>query len=235
MKEKILIFTATYNEAQNIGLFLNLIDKLDIEKDILIIDDNSPDGTAEKIKEFSKNKNNIHLKIRAKKLGLDSAHKLGFKYAKEKKYDYLITMDSDLSHDPLIIPSFINELKNKEFVIGSRYMEGGKCGMVGLRLLLSYCANKFIKYIFKINCNEFTTSYRGFNLKKLKDFDLNEVHSGGYSFFMDTIYQLDKRGFFIKEIPIHFKDRIKGTSKISKIEIFRTLYNIFKIKLREIF
>tara|TARA_B100000029_G_scaffold191099_1_gene188955 strand:- start:850 stop:1557 length:708 start_codon:yes stop_codon:yes gene_type:complete len=235
MKEKILIFTATYNEAQNIGLFLNLIDKLDIEKDILIIDDNSPDGTAEKIKEFSKNKNNIHLKIRAKKLGLDSAHKLGFKYAKEKKYDYLITMDSDLSHDPLIIPSFINELKNKEFVIGSRYMEGGKCGMVGLRLLLSYCANKFIKYIFKINCNEFTTSYRGFNLKKLKDFDLNEVHSGGYSFFMDTIYQLDKRGFFIKEIPIHFKDRIKGTSKISKIEIFRTFYNIFKIKLREIF
>jgi len=235
MKEKILIFTATYNEAQNIGLFLNLIDKLDIEKDILIIDDNSPDGTAEKIREFTKNKNNIHLKIRAKKLGLDSAHKLGFQYAKEKKYDYLITMDSDLSHDPLIIPNFINELKNKEFVIGSRYMEGGKCGMIGLRLLLSYCANRFIKYIFKINCNEFTTSYRGFNLKKLKNFDLNEVQSGGYSFFMDTIYQLDKRGFFIKEIPIHFKDRIKGTSKISKIEIFRTLYNIFKIKLREIF
>jgi len=235
MKEKILIFTATYNESQNIGVFLNLIDKLDIEKDILIIDDNSPDGTAEKIREFSKNKNNIHLKIRAKKLGLDSAHKLGFKYAKEKKYDYLITMDSDLSHDPLIIPNFINELKNKEFVIGSRYIEGGKCGMIGLRLLLSYCANKFIKYIFKINCNEFTTSYRGFNLKKLKNFDLNEVQSGGYSFFMDTIYQLDKRGFFIKEIPIHFKDRIKGTSKISKIEIFRTLYNIFKIKLREIF
>ena len=235
MKEKILIFTATYNEAQNIGLFLNLIDKLDIEKDILIIDDNSPDGTAEKIREFTKNKNNIHLKIRAKKLGLDSSHKLVFQYSKEKKYDYLITMDSDLSHDPLIIPNFINELKNKEFVIGSRYMEGGKCGMIGLRLLLSYCANRFIKYIFKINCNEFTTSYRGFNLKKLKNFDLNEVQSGGYSFFMDTIYQLDKRGFFIKEIPIHFKDRIKGTSKISKIEIFRTLYNIFKIKLREIF
>ena len=231
MKEKILIFTATYNESQNIGVFLNLIDKLDIEKDILIIDDNSPDGTAEKIREFTKNKNNIHLKIRAKKLGLDSAHKLGFKYAKEKKYDYLITMDSDLSHDPLIIPNFINELKNKEFVIGSRYMEGGKCGMIGLRLLLSYCANRFIKYIFKINCNEFTTSYRGFNLEKLKSFSLKDINSKGYSFFMETIYLINKKNFKIKEIPIKFKNRVYGVSKIPKMEILRTLLNVFRLKL----
>jgi len=235
MKEKILIFTATYNEAQNIELFLKLIDKLDIEKDVLIIDDNSPDNTGQKIRDFSVNKNYIYLKIRSKKLGLDSAHKIAFKYAKEKRYDYFITLDADLSHDPLVIPNFVKELKNTEFVIGSRYINGGKCEMKGLRLLLSYCANKFIKNIFKINCDEFTTSYRGFNLNKLKDFDLNDIKSGGYSFFMGTIYHLHKKGFLIKQIPIIFKDRKEGSSKISKIEIFRTLYNIFKIKLKEIF
>ena len=98
------------------------------------------------------------------------------------------------------------------------------------RLILSIFGNKFIKYFLKINCNEFTTSFRGFNIDMLSDFDLNEVNSKGYSFFMETIYRLNKRKIEIKEIPIVFKNRTRGFSKIPKIEIFRTLKNVFFLK-----
>ena len=109
-------------------------------------------------------------------------------------------------------------------------MIGGECGMTGWRLFLSYFGNKFIKFMFKINCDEFTTFYRGFNLNKLKNFHLNEISSKGYSFAMETVYQLNKRGFYIKQIPISFKGRLKGYSKIPKIELFRTIINIFRLK-----
>ena len=231
MENKVLIFSATYNEAENIKDFLTYIDELNLDVDILVVDDNSPDKTWEIIKEYSKNRKNIHLIIRNKKEGLDTAHKLAYEYCISNNYEFLITMDADLSHDPKKIPIFIKELKTNAFVIGSRYMNGGKCDMEGLRLFLSYCGNKFIKFIFNIDCNEFTTSYRGFNLIKLKNFTLEEVSSSGYSFFMETVYLIHNKGFFIKQIPIYFKDRKKGVSKIPKIEMFRTLINVFKLKL----
>ena len=117
-------------------------------------------------------------------------------------------------------------------VLGSRYIPGGKCDLKGFRLLLSYYGNKFIKFILKIECNEFTTSYRGFNLKKLTNFNLDDVSSKGYSFFMETIYLIHKQGISIRQIPIYFGDRKKGKSKIPKIEIFRTLLNVFKLKIK---
>jgi len=135
-------------------------------------------------------------------------------------------MDADLSHNPIKINQMIKILKDSEFVIGSRYMVGGKCEMGIVRFLISFFGNKFIKITLNINCSEFTTSYRGFNLKKLKKFNLNKIHSRGYSFFMETIVYLERSKFVIKEIPIHFKNRIHGKSKIPKIEIFRTLKNV---------
>ncbi len=139
-------------------------------------------------------------------------------------------MDADLSHDPYEIPKIINILENKSFVIGSRYVEGGKCSMTGFRLLLSILGNRFIKKVLGINCNEFTTSFRGFNIKKLKDFNLNCVKSKGYSFFMETIFRLNQNGVKINEIPIQFKNRTQGKSKIPKLEIFRTIKNLFFLK-----
>ena len=159
MKNKILIFTATYNESENIVDFLDCIKNLNLQVDILVVDDSSPDKTWEIIQNYSKDKKNIYLIIRKKKEGLDTAHKIAFEYALKNNYEYLITLDADLSHDPKIIPKFIEELKTNTFVIGSRYMKGGECGMTGWRLFLSYFGNKFIKFIFKINCNEFTTFY----------------------------------------------------------------------------
>lgn len=230
MVNKILIFTATYNEAENIEIFLESINKLNLNLDILIIDDNSPDKTWQKIQKYSGSKKNIKLIIRNSKEGLDTAHKMAYDYSIKNNYDFLITMDADLSHQPKEIPNFINELKTHSFVLGSRYIEGGKCDMKGFRFFLSYLGNKFIKFIFGIDCNEYTTAYRGFSLKKLQDFNLNKVSSKGYSFFMETIFLIDKMGFNIRQIPIYFSQRSQGKSKIPKIELFRTLLNLFILK-----
>jgi len=226
-KKKILIFTATYNEKDNIEHLIRSINDNNSEVDIFIIDDQSPDHTYVKIKDLQKEYGNIFLKIRNSKSGLDTAHKEAYEFALSNNYDYLITMDADLSHDPKEINNFVCYLSEFPFVIGSRYVEGGSCLMSGKRLVMSKFGNKLIKNILQINSNEFTTSYRGFNLSKLKNFHLNKVNNKGYSFFMGTLFEIDKLGYEIKEIPIIFKDRQKGFSKIPKIEIFRTLKNLF--------
>ena len=184
---KTLIFTATYNEKDNIKILIEKLNKLDVDLDILVIDDYSPDKTWEILEKLEKEIKNLKIIIRKKKSGLDTAHKLAFEYAKNHNYEKFISMDADLSHDPSEVPKIINILNGSSFVIGSRYIKGGRCEMTGYRLALSIIGNKFIKKVLKINCNEFTTSYRGFNLSKLKDFNLNMINSKGYSFFMETI------------------------------------------------
>ena len=224
--KRILVFTASYNEKENIKkLILEIKDCLP-EASILIIDDNSPDQTKEIIKELQKNISQLELIVREKKLGLDSAHRQAYEYATKNQYNYLITMDADLSHDPKELNNFIKNLENFPFVIGSRYISGGKCLMKGSRLMMSKIGNKVIKFFSGINCNEFTTSYRGFNIDKLENFHLNNVNENGYSFFMGTLFEINKKKFAIKEIPIIFADRAKGISKIPRLEIFRTLKNL---------
>ena len=231
LNKKILVFTATYNEAENIVELINLILKQNFSPHLLIIDDNSPDGTSEKILNMQKEFKNLFLIKRSKKLGLDTAHKEGYNFALNNDYDYLITMDADFSHDPNELINFVNNLSSYQVVIGSRFIDGGKCLMKGKRSILSKYGNLFMKYFFNFNCSEFTTSYRGFNLKKLGNFNLNQVKTKGYTFFLGTIHEIFSRGFDIKEIPIIFKDRTKGKSKILiEIEIFRTLKNLLVLK-----
>ena len=233
--KRILVFSATYNEIENIKELISGIQKNLPNSSILIIDDNSPDKTQEVIFELKKNNSNLFLIERENKLGLDTAHKAAFKYAVENNFDYLITMDADISHDPKELPKFVKNLNNFPFVIGSRYVSGGKCLMKGSRLIMSKFGNKLIKILSGIKSNEFTTSYRGFNVKKLKNFDLNNVKSKGYSFFMGTLFELEKNNIEIKEIPITFYDRKKGVSKIPKVEILRTLKNLFFLTLNKRF
>ena len=231
--KKILVFTATYNEKDNIKKLITLIFKHCSNANVLIVDDNSPDKTAEEIELLKNEFKNISLIKRDSKLGLDTAHKFAYKYALDKGYDYLITMDADLSHDPAELTNFISSLETYPFVIGSRYAPGGKCLMKGRRLLMSKYGNILIKLVLRINCNEFTTSYRGFDLKKLGSFNLDTVKASGYSFFMKTIFEISKRKIEIKEIPITFKDRSQGYSKLPRIEIFRTLLNLFLLILKK--
>ena len=229
---KTLVFTATYNEAQNIKKLISLIYKNFPKADILVIDDNSPDLTYKLLKKLKKKYKNLKIKLRDKKYGLDSAHKFAYDFAKKNGYVKLITMDADLSHNPIEIKKIVRLLDKSEFVIGSRYIKGGKCELPLLRYLISFFGNKFIKFFLGIKCNEFTTSYRGFNLIKLKNFSLKKIKSKGYSFFMETVYLINKKNFKITEIPIKFKNRIYGKSKIPKIEILRTFFNLIRLKLK---
>ena len=227
---KTLVFTATYNEVNNIENLINKINELDINLDILIVDDNSPDGTSNLVNNLKKNYSNLFLVTREGKLGLDTAHKFAYEYAIKKNYSKLITMDADLSHNPKDIHKIIQLLENSPFVIGSRYIKGGKCEMNFFRWVLSYFGNKFIKIMLNIKSNEFTTSFRGFDIIGLKNFHLQDVSSKGYSFFMETIFYINKLGFKIVELPIIFGERKYGKSKIPKIEILRTLKNVIILK-----
>ena len=233
--KRILVFTACYNEKENVRDLIIGIKKNLPQCSILIVDDNSPDNTKEEIKELQKTNPNIHLIVREKKLGLDTAHKLGYEYALSNNFDYFITMDADLSHDPKDLINIVKYLDFYPFVIGSRYINGGKNLMRTSRLILSKYGNLLIKKLSRINCSEFTTSYRGFDIKKLKNFNLSDVKVKGYSFFMGTLFEINKKGFLIKEIPITFKDRTKGNSKIPRIEILRTIKNLIILSVKKNF
>jgi len=230
--KKVLIFSATYNEAENIDSLINSIRLNTHESDILIIDDNSPDGTSDIIKRKQSLDKKILLITRKGKLGLDTAHKEAYEFALKNQYDYLITMDADNSHDPIEIKNILLNLKKYPFVIGSRYIKEGKCLMRGRRLIMSKYGNLLMKFLLRIDCNEYTTSFRGFNIKELKDFHLKKIQTKGYSFFMGTIAEIDRMNFKIKEIPIIFQDRLKGYSKIPKFEIIRTLKNLAILTFR---
>jgi dolichol-phosphate mannosyltransferase len=235
INKRILVFTACYNEKQNIEkLILEIHDVLP-EASILIIDDNSPDQTKDIIKELQKTILQLNLIVREKKLGLDTAHKTAYDYAISNNYEYLITMDADFSHDPKELKKFIKSLESFPFVIGSRYIEGGRCLMKGSRLIMSKIGNLMIKFFSGINSNEFTTSYRGFDINELDNFHLNDVKESGYSFFMGTLFKLNEKKIAIKEIPIVFADREKGKSKIPRLEIFRTLKNLMTYVLKKNF
>ena len=230
---KILVFTATYNEKDNIEKLINVILKLGNDIKMLVIDDKSPDKTYEILEKISKKNDNLIVVKREKKLGLNTAHIMAYEYALKNNYDKLITLDADFSHDPNEITKIIDFLDKYDFVIGSRYIEGGKNVQPFFRYLISYLGNKLIKSVLKINLNEFTTSYRGFNLKKLNNFNLNQIKGKGYSFFMETVIVLNRLGYKCFEFPIHFKDRVKGKSKIPKIEIFRTFKNLMLLFLKK--
>ena len=227
--KKVLIFTATFNEIDNISMLIEGIKKNCPTADILIIDDNSPDGTGKLLKDLEEKNDNLKVIIRDRKYGLDTAHKFAYNYALKNEYNYLITMDADFSHNPSEIPNFLKNISNNDVVLGSRYMSGGKNELTMHRFLLSYFGNKFIKRILKLKSSEFTTSYRAFNLGRLKNFNLNLINSKGYSFFMETVFQIEKNKFKIFEIPIIFAKRKQGKSKIPKIEIFRTLLNVSRL------
>ena len=230
IEKKILVFTATFNELDNIKNLVSSIKKQPSNPHILVIDDNSPDGTSEEIKKLQNNFKNIFLIKRNNKLGLDSAHKEAYEFALKNNYDLLITMDADLSHDPNELGNFIRNLEEFPVVLGSRYIDGGQCLMKGRRLIFSKYGNLIIKFIFQLDCNEFTTSYRGFNLKKLNNFHLNLIKTKGYSFFMGTVHEIFKQKFKVKEIPIIFNDRKNGYSKIPRAEMLRTIINLLILR-----
>ena len=227
--EKILVFTATYNEADNVESLVTDVFEYLPESDVLVVDDASPDGTGRILNELSLNQKRLRVIHRPKKLGLGTAHKLAMKYAISNEYDVLVTMDADYSHHPKYLPTLVKLMRQNDFVIGSRFINGGGLSYGFLRRTLSTTANILARNVLKIPLKECTTSFRGFKVSLLKKMKLDLIQSEGYSFFVESIFYLIQQTKKINEFPIYFYDRKSGSSKISKIEIFNSVIRLGKL------
>lgn len=236
MTNRLLIFTATFNEADNVEALVEEIWDTVPNAEILVVDDNSTDGTGgilETLKAESKGK--LHVIHRPRKLGLGTAHKLAFKFAAANNYDALITMDADFSHHPRYIPTIVKLLsEGSEFVIGSRYVDGGSCDYTGIRLLISRTANILARNLLGIKLNEATTSFRGFSKELLSKLEIDTVKSNGYSFFIESVYRVGRATNSVVEFPIHFEDRRFGTTKISKSEVRKGVFTLVRLAVQRL-
>lgn len=233
MSEKTLIITPTYNELDNISkLIPDLLDNYE-NLDVLVIDDNSPDGTGNYVEELTRTKPRLKLIKREKKLGLGTAYIAGFKYALQHSYDYIFEMDSDHSHDPGEIKNFLEAVKKYDLVLGSRYVRGvNVINWPMRRLLLSYFANKYTRFITGMPVQDATGGFKCFRRKVLESINLDKIKSNGYAFQIEMTFKAWKKGFKVGEIPIIFVDRVKGTSKMSKKIVREAIFMVWKLRIR---
>ena len=214
---KSIIVIPTYNEKENIIKIIDKIHSIVEDINILVVDDNSPDGTGELVKNKMKDDSRIHIIEREGKLGLGTAYCKGFEYCLDKGFDYIFEMDADFSHDPIEIPNFLEAIKDNDLVLGSRYIKGVNVINWPLkRLLLSYFANMYTRFVTGMKIKDATGGFKCFRASLLSKIDLSSVKTNGYGFQIEMTYRIWKLGGRIKEIPIIFVDRIDGFSKMNK-------------------
>jgi dolichol-phosphate mannosyltransferase len=229
---KYLVIIPTYNEMENIPGFLPLVLEQNPDIDVLIVDDGSPDGTGDFVENLSKENNRVHLLRRQKKMGLGTAYVAGFKWALEKDYDKIFEMDADGSHSPQALNAFLKESENADLVLGSRYLKG-KISVVNWdwkRLILSYGANFYTRFVTGMPFSDSTGGFKCFSRAALQSLDFGKLKSDGYCFQIETTHRLWKKGLKIKEIPIIFTDRTKGTSKMSDGIISEAFFLVLKLR-----
>ena len=232
-----LIVIPTFNERENINPLLNSIFSLNISLDVLILDDNSPDGTKNVVIENKKKyKDRLHLINREKKQGLGKAYIDGFKWALNKKYEKIIQMDADLSHPPEKLIKIVNELDIYDYVIGSRYINGIRVLNWPLnRIVLSIGASWYVKLITGLPVKDPTAGFVGYNRSSLLSLNLNKIMFVGYAFQIEMKFKLWKLGFNFKEIPITFKNRTRGESKMNSSIISEAIFGVIIIKFKSLF
>ncbi|HEY4755115.1 MAG TPA: polyprenol monophosphomannose synthase [Ignavibacteriaceae bacterium] len=236
MNEKSLIIIPTYNELENIRKMIpDILGRYD-DVDILIVDDNSPDGTGVFIEQLTRESDRIKLIKRPGKMGLGTAYIQGFKYALQNQYDYIFEMDADYSHDPKEIRNFLEAIKNYDLVLGSRYKTGvNVINWPMRRLLLSYFANSYTRFVTGLPVRDATGGFKCFRRKVLESIDLDSIKSNGYAFQIEMTFKAHKKGFRIVEIPIIFVDRFHGTSKMSKKIVREAVLMVWKLRIRNTF
>jgi dolichol-phosphate mannosyltransferase len=233
---KTLIISPTYNEVKNIQSLVEQIFELDPSYHLLIIDDNSPDGTAGKVKELKSVFDNLHLEERPNKAGLGTAYKFGFNWALKNGYDAVVQMDADLSHDPNDVPRLISQLKHHDLIIGSRYVEGVSVVNWPIRrLILSYGANIYSSFITGMPINDGTGGFKAWSSSILQRIELKKVKSQGYSFQIEMNFRAWRLGARIKEEPIIFVDRTIGESKMSKTIMYEAIWMVWRLRIWKIF
>ncbi len=227
-----LVIIPTYNEKANIEPIIKEVLIQNEILDILIVDDNSPDKTFEIVEQLQQNNDRIKLLKRAGKLGLGSAYVEGFKYALEHSYEGIIQMDADFSHDPKVIPEMLEEIKDYDYIIGSRYISGINVVNWPLpRLLLSYFAAMYVRVITGMPIKDPTGGFKCIRSSVLRKLHLNKIMSDGYSFQIEINYRTWLRKFKMKEISITFTDRRSGQSKMSKKIVHEAITMVWKLKL----
>ncbi|MDH3268310.1 MAG: polyprenol monophosphomannose synthase [Ignavibacteria bacterium] len=233
---KTLVIIPTYNELENMPRLLPEVLSKNDEINILIVDDNSPDGTAAFVENEMKNNKRIHLIKRPSKRGLGTAYIAGFKYALQNNYNFIFEMDADFSHDPNEIPRFLEEIKDSDLVLGSRYKNGvNVINWPMRRLLLSWFANIYTRVITGLPVHDATGGFKCFRRKVLEAIDLDRVTSNGYAFQIEMNFKAWKKGFKVKEIPIIFVDRVKGKSKMSRKIVREAVTMVWKLRIKSIF
>ena len=231
-----LVVVPTYNESENIKKLVDSIFDLPVTTDILVVDDNSPDGTSEFVEELIQDNPRLYLMKRESKDGLGTAYRVGFTYALEREYDTVVQIDADLSHDPADIPDMLSKLKDYDLVIGSRYTRGVSVVHWPIRrLILSYWANLYTRIITGLPVKDSTSGFKAWRTEVLQAIDLYRVKSQGYAFQIEMNYRAWKNGYKIKEKPIIFHDRIEGKSKMTKRVIVESVFRVWTIKFRGMF
>ncbi|MBE0558204.1 MAG: polyprenol monophosphomannose synthase [Proteobacteria bacterium] len=231
-----LVVIPTYNEADNITQLIPRILATGAHFEALVVDDNSPDGTAQAVQALMDSNPRVHLIQRETKMGLGTAYVAGFKYALEKGFDFVFEMDADFSHDPAELPTIFQKAQQCDLVIGSRYISGVNVVNWPIRrLLLSYMANVYTRWITGMPVRDATGGFKCYRRKVLEAIDLDAIHSNGYAFQIEMNFLTWKKGFQICELPIIFVDRRVGSSKMSKNIISEAAWLVWKLKIKSLF
>lgn len=227
-----MIIIPTYNERENIEKIIKQVLALPERFYLTVVDDNSPDGTGDLVDRLTKKHDRLSVIHRPGKLGLGTAYIEGFKYALKEKADYILEMDADFSHDPQFLPKMLEEVKDCDLVIGSRYINGIRVLDWPIkRLLLSTMANLYVKLMTGLPFEDCTGGFKCFKRKVLENMDLDLIKSDGYSFQVEMNFWTQTLGFNIKEIPIVFQERLDGKSKMSKGIIKEALWMVVRLRL----
>ncbi len=233
---KTLVISPTYNEGKNIESLVNQVLGPNPDYHLLIVDDNSPDGTAAIVKELQQTYPNLSLEVRTGKAGLGTAYLFGFKWALERGYEAIVQIDADLSHDPKDVPRLVSELQNYDLIIGSRYVEGVSVVNWPIRrLILSYGANMYSRTVTGMPINDGTGGFKAWRGSLLRKIELNKVKSQGYSFQIEMNFRAWRQNARIKEEPIIFVDRTIGESKMSKAIMYEAIWMVLRLRIWKIF
>lgn len=228
--ERLLILVCTYNEKLNLPTLFEKLDATLPGVDVLVVDDNSPDGTAQWVESKAAIRANTFLIHRSGKLGLGTAIRAGMRYAIENKYDWVLNLDADLSHDPAAIPKLLGERTTHDLIIGSRYVSGG--GLEGCswkRIFVSRCANAYARWVVGWKVRDCSSAYRLYRVAALAQLDWTQIHGKGYGFLEEILWHLIDQGNRLKEVGIVYTERQRGNSKISIKEALSTIDSLHRV------
>jgi dolichol-phosphate mannosyltransferase len=232
-----IVIIPTYNEKENIESIIRAVVQLPVKFDILIVDDGSPDGTAQIVASMQKEFSGLHILNRKEKNGLGTAYIAGFRWCLEKNYDYICEMDADFSHNPTDLPRLYQACADgADMSIGSRYVTGvNVVNWPMIRVMLSYFASKYVRLITRLNIHDTTAGFVCYSKKVLQTIDLDRIKFKGYAFQIEMKFTAWKHGFKLIEVPIIFTDRTKGESKISKGIIQEAVWGVLVMKIKSWF